>query len=620
MKPARLVFALASLVTVTQAQAPAELSEGDRAFIETHFRAAKSAEAAEQFKKAVEEYRIILARFPASVPRVHHNLGLALYFDHQCDAALVSLRRFAQLEPGVSGTHLLIGMSHMCLQDPQRALPEFVLAHRLQPTGETATQLGIAYSLLRQPRAAVKHLRIALETGDDKETALYLLGEEYLRLAKGAAEDLIARRPDTAWDNLVVARIFDSQQFYHVAAQAYLKAIRKDPWNGAAVLRLARVLALLGQKPASGLLLERCRQLVPAERDRQQFDESVTPLAVETKGGGNTDFEQEIRSLPAVDRSKLPPVPLLPTTINELLRQRLANDRSGRWRAVVQQLSGLRAKEAIAALQGLRTTPTDWLPTYLIAHAHLWSDNLAEAEKELSSTAMSTQSDPAVQMLRWEIFEQLGRDQYQRLLDQHPASARAHFVRARILDAEEKPEAAEEYKAAIAANPKQMGIRLALADFYMLNARIPEALAACRQELEIDPHSADAKACVGRILVDLRQPDEALPYLQAAAKAMSGDVSIHSALGRLYELKGNLEQAAAAYRRALALDPSQNKLHYLLAGVYRRSGQDALADKEDELFQRAGMAQREEHINFVQRYYKSSRQPQPVGRPPAGRR
>jgi len=618
MKVARFVLWIVFLGWSMPAQVPPDLSERDRAFVETHFRAAKNAEATEEFGKAVDEYRTILAKFPAAVPRVHHNLGLALYFDHQCEAAMLSLRKAIQLEPGVGATHLLLGMSHMCLQDPQKALPEFLLANKLQPTGETAAQLGLAYSLLRQPRAAIKHLQIALATGDDKETALYLLGEEYLRLAKGLAEDLIARRPDTVWDNLVIARIFDSQQFHHVGAQAYLKAIRKDPWNATAVLRLARILALLGQKPASGMLAARYRQLVPQQQARQ-FDESVIPAPAETKAGGNTDFEQEIRSLPVVDPSNLPPAPLLPTAVNELLRQRLTADRTGKWMVAVRQLSALHANEAIPALQGLQAAFSDWLPAYLMACAYLWNDDPASAEKLLGSPGMVARADPAVQMLRWEVFEQLGRAHYQRLLDQYPNSARAHFVRARILDAEEKPEAAEEYKAAIAANPKQTGIRLALADFYMLNARIPEALAFCREELEIDPNSVDAKACVGRILVDLRQPDEALPYLQFAAKVMAGEASIHSTLGRLYELKGDLEKAATAYRKALVLDPSQNKLHYLLAGVYRRSGNDALASKEDDLFQRAGMAQREQHINFVQRYYKGGRS-QPAGRPPTSRR
>src|ERR1700676_2906454 len=119
-------------------------------------------------------------------------------------------------------------MSYMCLGAPRKALPEFLTANKLQPTSETAAQLGMAYSVLNQPRLSTKYFRLALAKGDDKETALYLLGEDYLRMAKTAAEDLIAKNPDTVYDNLVIARIFDSQQFYQVGAQAYIRAIKKD--------------------------------------------------------------------------------------------------------------------------------------------------------------------------------------------------------------------------------------------------------------------------------------------------------------------------------------------------------------------------------------------------------
>jgi tetratricopeptide (TPR) repeat protein len=606
-------LALLLLAREVFAQSPAALSEADRAFVETHFLAAKRAEAGQEFGQAVEEYKIILAKFPTAVPRVHHNLGLALYFDRKCEAAVASLRKADQLEPGVAATHLLIGMSYMCLQDPRKALPEFQQAHKLGPTTETAVQLGMAYSVLNQSRSAVKFFRACLESGEDNETTLYLLGEEYMRLAKGVAEGLIGRYADTAYDNLVIARIFDSQQFHHVAAQAYLKAIRKDPWNAGTLLRLARLLAILGRKEASDATVERYRQVAPADRGRYAFGESIAPPTAAVKAGGNTNFEQEIRSLPAVEPGKLPLVPLFPTAINELLRKRLATPQAGKWKAVIGHLAAARYKEAISEVDGA-AAPTDWLPAYVSAYAHLWAEDIDGAERMANRPAIAAETGPAVQILRWEIYEQLGRSYYQKLLDQYPGSARAPIVRARILDAEEKPEAIAEYKAAVAASPRQAGIRLALADNLMINARIPEALDLCRQELDIDPPSVDARACLGRIYVDMRQPDQALPYLQAALKSRAGDAALHSALGRLYELKNQLEPAAAEYRKALTLDPGQNKLHYLLANVYRRLGRNALADRESDLFQRAGMAEREQHINFVQRYYRTGSQSRPAGR------
>src|SRR5258708_10898292 len=258
---------------------------------------------------AAEEYKTILERIPKALPRVHHNLGLALYFDRKCEAAIASLRVAKKLEPAVAGTHLLLGMSYMCLQEPQKALPELLTANKLEPTPETAVQLGMAYSVLNQPGLATKYFRLNLKKGDDKETALYLLGEDYLRLAKNAAEDLIAKNPDTVYDNLVIARIFDSQQFYQVGAQAYLRALKKDPWNAAALLRLAKVLAILGLKTPSDMLLERYRQLVPSDRDRL-FDLSSVPQTEISAADLSAEFEPEIQSLPLIDSSQLPPLPL----------------------------------------------------------------------------------------------------------------------------------------------------------------------------------------------------------------------------------------------------------------------------------------------------------------------
>src|SRR5439155_4691544 len=133
----------------------------------------------------------------------------------------------------------------------------------------------------------------------------------------------------------------------------------------------------------------------------------------------------------------------------------------------------------------------------------------------LTSRSLTANTVPAVQMLRWEIFEQLGRTYYGQLLGHYPYSFRAHVVRARILDAQDKPEALDEYKAALAANPTQAGARLDLAYYYLANANIPQALSECQQVLGLNPYSGDAKACVGRIYVEMRQPDQALPLLEA---------------------------------------------------------------------------------------------------------
>ena len=50
------------------------------------------------------------------------------------------------------------------------------------------------------------------------------------------------------------------------------------------------------------------------------------------------------------------------------------------------------------------------------------------------------------------------------------------------------------------------------------------------------------------------------------------------------ELRGDIDKAIAEYQRALKLDPSLNRIHYILARIYRKSGKPELADREFELF------------------------------------
>src|ERR1700738_439777 len=64
--------------SLIQAQAPPLTPEAEE-FIGSHFQEARSAEALQLFPKAIEEYELIVKRYPNAVPEVYQNLGL-VYF------------------------------------------------------------------------------------------------------------------------------------------------------------------------------------------------------------------------------------------------------------------------------------------------------------------------------------------------------------------------------------------------------------------------------------------------------------------------------------------------------------------------------------------------------------
>lgn len=88
--------------------------------------------------------------------------------------------------------------------------------------------------------------------------------------------------------------------------------------------------------------------------------------------------------------------------------------------------------------------------------------------------------------------------------------------------AEWRSEAERHLRAAVGAAPERIDLYLELAEVLMEARRLQQAEAVLREAIRVDFRAAEA----------------------------------HFALGRLYEQQGNLTGAAAAYRRALELDPS----------------------------------------------------------------
>jgi tetratricopeptide (TPR) repeat protein len=77
---------------------------------------------------------------------------------------------------------------------------------------------------------------------------------------------------------------------------------------------------------------------------------------------------------------------------------------------------------------------------------------------------------------------------------------------------------------------------------------------------------------------------------QLLQKAIALDPKMATAylqLGILYDSRRQFPDAASALERAIALDPNLEEAHYRLAQIYRRTGDDAKAQRELEAYKRA---------------------------------
>lgn len=592
------VLLLFAAISLARAQFPPAVER----FIEEHFLTAKQAEADGDLARAATEYEVILQKYPKAVPEVYQNLGLAYYLQHRCDDAVGVFERGIALKPGMVGARLFLGVCLLNREQPHQALPHLEFAHKAQPTPESATHLGLALHGLRRYGESAKLLRQAVPASERKDQLLYLLGNSYLKLSERVADSLAARFPDSKHEYYIVAKVVDGQQWNQIAAKEYLEAAKRDPMNASLLFPLARWLAVVGLTKPSQLAFERYRALMPRDIGaRITADELVRKEMADV--GITVDYEAELRAMPPVTPDNLPPLAMFTGEVNDEAKRRLAAD--ARWRRAVDAIAGSNWKEAHSALTAIRAVPGDWLRPYLLASVHLWLDDTLAAEQAAGPLEGLSATRPWISVLLWDIYRQLSFQYLQQLLEEQPRSVWAHLVKGRTLDMQGKREALDEYRAALEADPKLPEVRIAIADFHLANSNFQEALAECLKELELNPASVNAKLRLGRIHVELRDADKGVPLLREALKADPDDATAHFDLGRGLELRDDLPGAMAAYQRALQLDPTMNRLRYVLARLYRRIGKPELAAREYKLFQQYEAGARQQYQDRLRRLRES---------------
>lgn len=604
-KTARLIGVagiLAATLAVSAAlgqQSP--LRPDDYAAIESSFREAKRFEASQEFAKAAEAYRSILDSYPTAVPRVYQNLGVVLYYERQYSEAIGAFRRGLELEPAMVGSRLFLGICYLNIERPDRALPLLEAAHAAQPSFESASSVGQAYLGNLLYGKAIEAFREALPmAGEEAPNVLHSLGQAHLRQAERLVNEQAERHPESKDTYLAAAKLFESQQVYQIAAIKYLEAAELDPMNATIFFPLARMLAILGLDVPSNLALERYWALLPAV-PRIPIDASMLPKEQVAEIGTKVDFTGILRSLPPVEKGELPPLPVVPSDINGAIKRSLEGPHSETWKAAVNAAASGQFKATLDALDAIRDPDAAWLREYLRASTFVWLDDYDQAASVAAGSELAAKSSEAVQMLRAEVFRQMSIEYFDRLVREYPESCRARLVKAMNFAAQEKADAESEFLAAIDACPLDTEIRIELADYYLWNSQYAEARQACLDELEIHPYSSAARKRLGRIHVQLREAEQALPYLQDAMRADPEDADVRRDLGRAYELLERWGDAVTEYELALELDPTLNRVHYVLARIYRQLGRQDLAQDQFRRFKENEDRARQAQVARIQR-------------------
>jgi len=106
---------------------------------------------------------------------------------------------------------------------------------------------------------------------------------------------------------------------------------------------------------------------------------------------------------------------------------------------------------------------------------------------------------------------------------------------------------------------------------YHFQGKVEEAIAECKNAIEIDPEFGNPYNDIGAYLIDLRRYDEAIPWLERAmtAKRYEPRHFPYFNLGRVYQAKGMINRARELFQQSLAIEPRYSLAREALERVRR---------------------------------------------------
>jgi cytochrome c-type biogenesis protein CcmH/NrfG len=112
-----------------------------------------------------------------------------------------------------------------------------------------------------------------------------------------------------------------------------------------------------------------------------------------------------------------------------------------------------------------------------------------------------------------------------------------------------------------------------LAQSYLNQARLEDAIEACQNALASRPKFPSAYICLGRIYQQQEKWDEAIAAFKTALEIQPKLANAHVLLAEIYDRQGLAADAISAYESSLSLQPEQPHVHFKLGELYRQNAQ-----------------------------------------------
>jgi len=221
--------------------------------------------------------------------------------------------------------------------------------------------------------------------------------------------------------------------------------------------------------------------------------------------------------------------------------------------------------------------------------AQIGSGQLPQAVANLQAALAKHPNDPDLLYYLGRASGLLSKQSIDTLLAAYPDSARAHQALAEnYFVLRQMPQAEKEFREALRLRPDTPELHLELGLVYAGSSQWAKAEEEFRSQTKLEPGNAEAAYRLGTALLQQGKAREARTELERANRLQPDMPETLYSLGKAAALAGDSAVAEKAWTKLLLIEKQSAlaaQTHFALAGLYRKQGKTAEAERETLEFQ-----------------------------------
>lgn len=561
---------------------------------------AREAQLAGKSDQAADLYRAALRIRPHWGP-AESGLGQISLIQKNYQEAIELFSQALRDDPSLVDAYLFRGIALFNLQKPDQALPSLERFYRLRPNDpEIHYFLAGTYNALGNYSKASEYYAAQLEVTPERAELWYFLGQCLLNIPRRMKTILLSEPQGKYFLSLLYAQEVAEKGDVNVAERDFREAIKAAPANPEAYVNLGNL--FLGEGKHSDAKVQfqealrraphNCRALeglgdvelvmgdIPASIGQYAKVAGATDACIEEPlpvnlGMSPTDFVARLKALSeyaAAAKWKLAATFELSRLkghapgaeqlgVAEALNRHPGGDASNRAREPQP------CSSAIPDRQWLSSPQVD----LFLANCLENRGDLRGATKAL--TAAEARSNGNLETAYWifRLYMRIAQGVFVELANRSPESYLLSEVRAESLELQGSDvDAEKEYRKAIASSGSDPIPLIEFGRFKCKQNELDDAIEILKQALGRAPHNAKANDLMGEALFMKGEHANAIPYLQNAITADPGNEDARIRLAQSQAKLGQIKEAIVTLEAAP--NDGDGRIHYVLAGFYRREG------------------------------------------------